>query len=119
MNQKSVTKFFVFVLTLFIAEIVSTIAKNYLNIHTGYRDPYKLTAIQMGIIIVIYYPVFTLISSVAEIISTHFVKKTKSATIGGMPGLIIAFIIGLLICYAIFLNQWHHINVLKVLWRKV
>jgi hypothetical protein len=27
MNQKSVTKFFVFVLTLFIAEIVSTIAK--------------------------------------------------------------------------------------------
>ena len=119
MNQKSITKFFVFVLTLFIAEIVSTFAKNYLNIHTGYRDPYKLTAIKMGILIVIYYPVFTFISHVAEIISTHFVKKTKSATIGGMPGLIIAFLIGLFICYVIFLNQWHHINLLKVIWRKL
>lgn len=117
MNQKSITKFFVFVLTLFIANIVVTIAKNYLNFHTGYKDPYKLTAIQMGILVVIYYPVFTFISSLAEIISTHFIKKTKSATMGGIPGLVIAFVIGILICYAIFLKQWHHIDILKVIFR--
>lgn len=115
MNSKSLTKFFVFVLTLFIAEIVSTIAKNYLNIHTHYKDPYHLTAIQMGIIVVIYYPVLTLIGSVAETISKHFVKKTKSATMGGIPGLIIAFLIGLAICFAVFLKLWHQINVLHVI----
>ena len=119
MNQKSLTKFFVFILTIFIAEIVSTIAKHYLNIHTGYRDPYKLTAIQMAIIVVIYYPVFTLLSGLAELLSKHFFKKTKGAVTGGIPGLIIAFIIGVAICYGIFLKLWHHINIFEVLWRKI
>ena len=119
MNSKSLTKFFVFILTIFIAEIVSTVAKNYLNIHVGYKDPYKLTAIQMGIIVVIYYPVFSLLSGVAELISKHFFKKTKGAITGGIPGLIIAFLIGLVLCYAIFLKLWHHINIVEVLWRKL
>lgn len=119
MNSKSLTKFFVFILTLFIAEIVSTVAKNYLNIHTGYRDPYKLTAIQMGIIVVIYYPIFTFLSGLSELISKNFFKKTKGAIAGGIPGLIIAFLIGLVICYAIFLKLWHHINIVEVLWRKL
>jgi|GEM_PF-1848849 len=119
MNSRTITKFFVFILTIFIAEIVSTIAKNYLNIHTGYKDPYRLTVIQMGIIVAIYYPVFTFISNLAETLSKHFVRKTKSATMSGIPGLIIAFIIGLAICFAIFLKLWHHINVLEVIWRKL
>ncbi len=119
MNARSLTKFFVFVLTIFVAEIVSSTAKNYLNIHTSYRDPYRLTAIQMGIIVVIYYPIFTLLGSVAEAISKHFVKKTKSAILSGIPGLILAFCIGLLICYAVFLKMWHHINLLQVVWRKL
>lgn len=119
MNSKSLTKFFVFILTLFIAEIVSTIAKNYLNIHTGYKDPYKLAAIQMGIIVVIYYPVFTLLGGVSELLSKHFFQKTKSAITGGIPGLIIAFLLGLAICYGIFLKLWYHINIVEVLWRKL
>jgi hypothetical protein len=119
MNSKNITKFFVFILTIFIAEIISTIAKNYLNIHTGYRDPYKLTAVQMGIIVVIYYPIFTLLSGLSELISKHFFKKTKGAITGGIPGLIIAFLIGLTICYGIFLKLWHHINIVEVLWRKL
>ena len=118
MNSKSITKFCIFILTIFIAEIVSTIAKNYLNIHTGYKDPYRLTAIQMGIIVVIYYPIFTFLGSVAEMISKSFVKKTKSV-FSGVPGIIIAFALGLLICFGIFLKLWHHINLLQVIWRKV
>jgi uncharacterized protein YacL len=119
MNSRNLTKFFVFILTLFIAEIVSTIAKNYLNIHTGSNNPYKLTAIKMGIIIAIYYPVFTLLSRLSEILSKHFFKKTKTVLVGGIPGLIIAFLIGLAICYGIFLKLWYHINVFEVMWRKL
>ena len=119
MNSKSITKVFIFILTLFIAEIVSTIAKNYLNIHPGYKDPYTLTAIKMGIILVIYYPVFELLSGLSEILSKHYFKKTKSAIIGGIPGLIIAFLIGLIICYCVFLKLWYHVNVFEVLWRKM
>ena len=119
MNSKNLTKIFVFILTLFIAEIVSTIAKNYLNIHTGSNNPYKLTIIQMGIIIVIYYPVFTLLSGLSEILSKHFFKKTKTAFVGGILGLIIAFLIGLVICYGIFLKLWYHLNVFEVVWRKL
>jgi hypothetical protein len=119
MNSKSLTKVFIFILTLFIAEIVSTIAKNYLNIHPGYKDPFTLTAIKMGIILLIYYPVFKLLSGLSEILSKHFFKKTKTVLVGGIPGLIIAFLIGLAICYFIFLKLWYHINVFEVMWAKL
>lgn len=110
MNYK-LGKFFVFVLTIFIAEIVSIWAKNYLNIHTGYKSPYILTAIQMAIMVAIYYPLFNFISGIAENVSKSFVKITKKTAGGGSMGLIIAFLIGLGIVYIIFLKLWYHLSI--------
>jgi hypothetical protein len=119
MNSRNVTKFCVFILTIFVAEIASAIAKRYIQIHTGHKDPYVLTAIQMGIIIAIYYPVFTFINKIAENISKHFIRKTKQATGSSSLGLIIAFLSGLGIIYVVFLKMWYNIALWEVLWRKI
>lgn len=108
--QLKLGKFFVFVLTIFIAEIVSIWAKNYLNIHTGYKSPYILTAVQMAIMIAIYYPLVAFISGISENISRHFVRVTKKTAGGGSFGLILAFLVGLTIVYLIFLRLWYRIN---------
>ena len=119
MNSRNLTKFFVFVLTIFIAEIASMIAKSYLQIQTGHKDPYILTAIQMGIIIAIYYPVFSLINKIAENLSKHFVRKTKQATGSSAVGLVLAFFIGLGIIYITFLKLWYHIALWEVIWKSM
>lgn len=119
MDQKSFTKFCVFILTIFLAKIAYILINNYLIIHPGHKDVYTLTAIHMGIILVIYYPLFKFVNSMAEDISKYFIKKTKKATGSGIIGLILTFILGLAICFAIFLKLWYNVNIFEVLWRKL
>ena len=119
MNQKSFTKFCVFVLTIFIGKIAYILINDYLIIHPGHKDVYTLTAIHMGIILVIYYPLFTFVNVIAEDLSKYFIKKTKKTTGSGILSLLITFIIGLAICFAIFLKLWYHVNIFEVLWHQL
>lgn len=115
MNKVKVYQFCIFVLTLFLAEIISAIVKEHLPITYDWHSPYKLTAFKMAVTLIIYYPLFSIIETVAKFVSKKFISKTKKATGSGSLGLILAFTIGLASIYFYFLYNWYHVNIFHVI----
>jgi Co/Zn/Cd efflux system component len=115
MNKVKIYQFCIFVLTLFLAEIISVIVKEHLPITYNWQSPYKLTAFKMGVTLIIYYPLFSIIETLAKFVSKKFISKTKKATGSGSLGLILAFTIGLFSIYCYFLYDWYQVNIFHVL----
>jgi hypothetical protein len=111
MNKVKIYQFCIFVLTLFLAEIISVWVKEHLPISYNWQSPYKLTAFKMAVSLIVYYPLFSIIETLAKFVSKKFISKTKKATGSGAFGLILAFTIGLTSIYFYFLYDWYNINI--------
>jgi len=63
----------------------------------------------MGVIVVIFYPLFTKMEEWVKKISTRFIRTGKSVA-GKYLGLFLAFFVAMLILFYFYAKMWYNIN---------
>jgi hypothetical protein len=76
--------------------------------------PLRFTLISMGIIALIFFPLFTWLQQWIDSFSRHFVKAGHNLA-GRYLGLLLMFIIGLFVLMCFYAHVWYGINVLKMI----
>jgi hypothetical protein len=75
--------------------------------------PVAFTFIGMGVIVLIFYPLFTKMEEWVKQISTKFIKTGKNVA-GKYFGLFLAFITAILILFYFYAKEWYNIDFLRV-----
>jgi hypothetical protein len=111
---RNLFKFVVTTITILTANLLTNYISGYL---TGYKyqlRPIMFTLIAMGVITIIFYPLFTKLEEWVNLVSVKIVKSGKSFG-GKYIGLIIIFLISLSILTYFYAKLWYKIDLLKAL----
>jgi hypothetical protein len=82
---------------------------------THYR-PVTFTLIAMGIIVVIFYPLFMWLEEWLNELSAKIVRSGKSFG-GKYLGLLLMFIVCMLVLVYFYTKMWYHIDLLRILFK--
>lgn len=107
-------RFVVATLTILTANLVTTAISDYMVSYKYTARPVVFTFAAMGIIVLIFYPLFMKLEEWVTGISVKFVKSGKSMA-GKYLGLLITFITGILILAYFYAKMWYHIDLFKIL----
>jgi hypothetical protein len=113
---KYLFRFVVTTITILTANLITNLISDYM---AGYRfqtRPLTFTLIAMGIITLIFYPLFTRLEIWIEGFSRKAVKAGNSYA-GKYFGLILTFIVAILILTYFYARSWYHIDLLKALFQ--
>lgn len=115
MYQK-IFKFVVTIFTILTANLLTTWISDQLISHKYEIRPLRFTLIAMGVIAVVFYPLFIKLEDWLNSLSKKFVKAGHS--IGGKYiGLLLMFLIGLFILTFFYARMWYHINIFTMLFK--
>lgn len=106
MNIRKFASWAIFCLTVLAAELIAEMAMHSVGKYMEAASPYKSTAIQMAIAIIVFFPVFQLID--------NFVKKSylnSATTKKDFFLLLSSFLLGLFILYGIYLKVKFDISI--------
>ena len=107
-------RFVVATLTILTANLITNAISDYLVSYKNHFRPLVFTFLGMGIIIVIFYPLFMKLEDLLKYLSVKVVKSGNSAA-GKYMGLLLTFLIALLILFYFYAKMWYHIDFMKVL----
>lgn len=109
MSTQKLTKYAIFTLTVLIASLISDYLVQFVS--SEFVDhSYKGVAIEMCIIIIVYYPAFTIIEKFVLQASKKFVSSSKKAVKSSNFGLLIGFGIAVLILFYLFAKIKHDMD---------
>ena len=112
MSTQKLTKYAIFALTILIASLISDYLVKYISVEFVDRS-YKGVAIEMCIIILVYYPAFTIIEKFVLKASKEYVKTSKKAVKSSNFGLLIGFGIAVLILFYFFAKVKHNMDLFE------
>ena len=107
-------RFVVTTLTILTASLLTTAISDYMISYKTSYKPLSFTLIGMGIIVVVFYPLFLKLEDWVTSISIKFIKKGKSMA-GKYLGLFMAFITGMIILLYFYAKMWYHIDIFRLL----
>ncbi len=107
-------RFVVATITILTANLLTNAISAYLVSYKNHFRPVVFTFLGMGIIIVIFYPLFMKLEDLLKYLSTKVVKSGNSAA-GKYLGLFLTFLLALLVLFYFYAKMWYHIDFLKVL----
>ena len=111
---KFLFRFVVATITILTATLLTNAISAYLVSYKNHFRPVVFTLLGMGIIIVIFYPLFMKLEDWLKYLSVKLVKSGNSAA-GKYMGLLLTFLVALLILFYFYAKMWYHIDFLKVL----
>jgi hypothetical protein len=109
-------KFVVTTLTILTANLLTSYIAGYLVSHKFDIKPLRFTLIAMGVITIIFYPLFMKLEEWLNVFSKKFVKAGHSFA-GKYIGLIFMFIIGILILMYFYARMWYNIDIIKMIFQ--
>lgn len=101
-------------ITLLTANLLTTFITDKMIGYKWEIKPLRFTLISMGIIAVIFYPLFVWLERWVDKFSRRFVKAGKGLA-GKYLGLLLMFLAGLFILMCFYAHMWYGINVLKMI----
>ena len=107
-------RFVVATITILTANLLTNAISAYLVSYKNHFRPVVFTFLGMGIIIVIFYPLFMKLEDWLKYLSMKVVKTGNSAA-GKYLGLFLTFLVALVILFYFYAKMWYHIDFLKVL----
>lgn len=111
---RKIFNFAVTMITLLSANLLTAYITDKLISYKWDIKPLRFTLISMGIIAIIFYPLFTMLQGWLDRLSKRFVKAGH-AVAGKYLGLLLMFVIGLFVLTGIYAHMWYDINVLKLI----
>ena len=110
MNYRKLFKFMVLIVGILLANLVTIWIDNFMLSKMWKFPAHIATWIGMGVVVVIYYPLFTHIDKWATKAGDKFLKAGKKVA-GRRLGSILAFLIGMLILFFFYGREWFETNV--------
>jgi hypothetical protein len=101
-------------ITLLTANLVTSYIADKMISYRWELKPLRFTLISMGIIAIIFYPLFMWLQHWIDRISRRFVKAGHGLA-GKYLGLFLMFIAGLFILMCFYAHMWYGINVLRMI----
>jgi hypothetical protein len=111
---RKIFNFAVAILTILSANLITTFITDKLISYKWEVRPLKFTLISMGIITLIFYPLFIKLQEWIDSFSRRFVKAGHSFA-GKYLGLFLMFAAGLLILTYFYLKMWYHMNLFQMI----
>lgn len=109
-------RFFVITITILTANLLTTAISEYMITYKHHVKPVTFTFIAMGIIVIVFYPLFMKMEEWTKKFSMKFIKSGKGVA-GKYLGIFLTFIVALLVLFYFYSKMWYHIDFLKVLLR--
>jgi hypothetical protein len=107
-------RFIITAITILTANLLTNAISNYLINYKNHYKPFTFTLIGMGVIIVIFYPLFMKLEDWVKNISVRLVKSVNSLA-GKYLGLILSLLVCMLILFYFYAKMWYHIDSMKIL----
>ena len=107
-------RFVVTTLTILTANLVTTAISDYMISYRNHLKPVIFTLIAMGIIVLIFYPLFTKMEDWVKALSLRVIRSGKSLA-GKYMGLTLAFVAALAVLCYFYAKEWYHIDLAKAL----
>jgi hypothetical protein len=107
-------RFVVMTLTILTANLLTNAISNYMISYKNHYKPLIFTFLGMGILVLIFYPLFIKLESWVKDLSIKAVKSGKSVA-GRYLGLFLVFITALLILAYFYAKMWYHIDMFHAL----
>lgn len=107
-------RFAVTTLTILTANLITTAISDYV---IGYKNNFKpliFTLLSMGIIVVVFYPLFMKVNGWVNGLSVRIIRSGRSLA-GKYMGLFLAFVTALLILTFFYARMWYGINIFKII----
>jgi mannitol-specific phosphotransferase system IIBC component len=101
------------IITLLSANLLTSWIADKLISYKWEVKPLRFTLISMGIIAVVFYPLFTWLQKWLDRVSRKFVKAGHNLA-GKYIGLFLMAVLGLFILMCFYAHMWYGINVLKM-----
>lgn len=107
-------RFVVTTVTILTANLLTTAISDYMISYKNHVKPVTFTLIAMGIIVVVFYPLFTKMEDWVKALSLRLIKSGKSLA-GKYLGLTMAFLATLAVLCYFYAKAWYHIDLAKAL----
>jgi len=107
-------KFVVTTITLLTANLLTTHISDYLTGYKSHLRPITFTLIAMGVITLVFYPLFTKLEEWLNSLSTRLVKSGKSFG-GKYMGLLTIFVVSICVLTYFYAKLWYKVDLLKAL----
>ncbi|MFN5308892.1 MAG: hypothetical protein ACK5C0_05500 [Candidatus Kapaibacterium sp.] len=114
---RKITKAILFTINVLIAYLVSAAVEDIILQRAQQLKPLSATAIGMIVIVMIFFPLFSITEKITEEVM-KFSLKTSKGTFGKRFGLIVFTLVALLILYNIYLELWFNLGVVDAIFRK-
>jgi hypothetical protein len=109
-------RFFVISVTILTANLITTYISDYLITYKNHVKQVTFTFAAMGIIVLIFYPLFIKLQEWVKKLSMKFMKSGKNIA-GRYIGLLLAFIAALLILFYFYAKMWYGKDFIRVLFQ--
>jgi hypothetical protein len=109
-----VFKFAVTILTILTANLLTSYVSDLLVSHKYDIKPLRFTLIAMGVITIIFYPLFMKLEDWLNDISKKFVKAGHSFA-GKYIGLVLMFLIGIIVLMYFYARMWYNIDIFRMI----
>ncbi len=107
-------RFVVMSITILTANLITTTISSHLVSYKNHVRPLAFTLLAMGIIVLIFYPLFAKLEVWAKGLSVRIVREGKSLA-GKYLGLVLAFIGCLTVLSYFYAKMWYHIDLFKII----
>ncbi|HAM98223.1 MAG TPA: hypothetical protein DCQ26_06395 [Marinilabiliales bacterium] len=107
-------KFAVTLLTILTANLLTSSISDFLISHKYDMKPLRFTLVAMGIITIVFYPLFIKLEDWLNVLSKKFVKAGHSIA-GKYIGLFLMFFIAMILLMYFYAKMWYHIDVFKMI----
>ena len=106
--------FVVTTLTILTANLLTNVISDYMVSYKNLYKPVTFTLIGMGIIILVFYPLFMKLEDWIKDFSVKVIRSGNSVA-GKYLGLALTFLGSLLILFYFYARIWYHIDFVQVL----
>ena len=107
-------KFVIATITILTLNLLTSYMTNYMIKYKSQYKPLTYTLIEMGIMIVIFYPLFIKMEDWLTTLSIKIVKKGSSMA-GKYLGLLLAFSVSVSVLFYLYARLWYHLDIFKLL----
>jgi len=101
-------------ITILTVNLLTSYLTNYMISYKSHYKPLTYTMIEMGIMILIFYPLFIKMEDWLNILSAKIVRKGRSLA-GKYLGLLLTFVVCLSVLFYLYAKLWYKLDVIKLL----
>ena len=101
-------------ITILSVNLLTSYISNYMVNYKSHYKPLTYTLIEMGIVIVIFYPLFIKMEDWVNALSIKLVIKGRSIA-GKYVGLLLAFAVSFSVLFYLYAKLWYTLDIIKIL----